>query len=137
MEPKNSKVLLVDDFEVVRLMIKTALLDLGFINVEEAANGKIALAKLEVAHRSGNPFDIVFCDWNMPDLSGLDVLEVCRKDMRFSDLPFVMVTAQAEQESVSRALKAGANDYIVKPIAPEALAQKVTRILARVGGRVA
>lgn len=134
---KNPKILLVDDFEIVRLMLRNALGDLGFTDIEEAEDGKTAMLKLVEAHGAGKPFALVFCDWNMPEMTGIEVLEACRTTPEFATLPIVMVTAEAEQESVVRAIRAGATDYVVKPIAPDVLERKVNKILAKLAGRAA
>lgn len=134
---KQIKILLVDDFEIVRLMLRNALTELGFTNIEEAEDGKTAMAKLIEAHSSGNPYGFVFCDWNMPEMTGIEVLEACRSTPEFATLPIVMVTAEAEQESVVRAIRAGASDYVVKPIAPDVLERKVNKILSKMAGRAA
>ena len=126
---KNLKILLVDDFEMVRLMLRNALGDLGYTNVEEAEDGKQAMVKLVEANSAGEPYAFMFCDWNMPEMSGIDVIQACRKTREFANLPIVMVTAEAEQASVVQALKAGATDYVVKPIAPDVLERKVNKIL--------
>lgn len=134
---KNPKILLVDDFEIVRLMLKNALGDLGFTDIEEAEDGRVAMTKLVEAHMAGKPFALVFCDWNMPEMTGIEVLEACRTTPEFAALPIVMVTAEAEQESVVRAIRAGATDYVVKPIAPDVLERKVNKILSKLAGRAA
>lgn len=134
---KNPRILLVDDFEIVRMMLKSALSDLGYSNVEEAEDGKIALRMLKEAHASGRPFNLVFCDWNMPEVSGIEVLETCRMTPEFVSLPIIMVTAEADQENVVRAVRAGATDYVVKPIAPDVLERKVNKIIAKIAGRAA
>jgi two-component system, chemotaxis family, chemotaxis protein CheY len=136
-EQKQIRILLVDDFEIVRLMLRNALTELGFTSIEEAEDGKSAMAKLIEAHTSGKPFGFMFCDWNMPEMTGIEVLEACRSTPEFSSLPIVMVTAEAEQESVVRAIRAGATDYVVKPIAPDVLERKVNKILSKMTGKVA
>ena len=134
---KNPRILLVDDFEIVRLMLKNALSDLGYTDVEEAEDGRVAMTKLTEAQAAGKPYAMVFCDWNMPEMTGIEVLEACRGTPEFAQLPIVMVTAEAEQESVVRAIRAGATDYVVKPIAPDVLERKVTKILSKLAGRAA
>lgn len=134
MSGSGLRILLVDDFEMVRVMLRNALSDLGFTNIEEAEDGRVALTKITEAHASGSPFDLVFCDWNMPEVSGMEVLETCRSHEDFKSLPIVMVTAEAEQESIVKALRAGANDYIVKPIAPDILERKVNKIVSKIQG---
>src|SRR4051812_24637022 len=100
---KGLRILLVDDFEMVRVLLRNALNDLGYENIEEAEDGRVALTKIREGHAAGNPFNLVFCDWNMPEVSGFEVLESCRSDAKFKNLPIVMVTAEAEQESIVKA----------------------------------
>ncbi len=125
------KILLVDDFEMVRMMLRMALSDLGFTNIEEAENGRVALARIKEADSQGTPFGIIFCDWSMPEVTGIEVLEALRGQQAFKSLPFVMVTAEAEQDCVVRAIRAGANEYLIKPISPEILTKKITKIFSK------
>lgn len=131
------KILLVDDFEMVRVMLKNILTELGHSDIEEAGDGREALVKIKEAWLNKVPFEMVFCDWNMPDVSGIDVVETCRGMAEYKDLPIVMVTAESERSQVIRALKAGATDYIVKPVAPEILEKKINLILDRINKRKA
>ncbi|MGZ3653280.1 MAG: response regulator [Bdellovibrionota bacterium] len=124
----NPKILVVDDFEMMRFQLKTALAALGYGNVVEAADGNAAT---DLLLSSDGSFDIIFCDWNMPNLNGIGVLEFCRAMPNLERIPFVMVTAEAEQEAVVKAIKAGANDYIVKPFAGDALQKRLSAILAK------
>jgi two-component system, chemotaxis family, chemotaxis protein CheY len=126
----NPKILVVDDFEMMRFQLKKELAAMGYSNVTEAPDGTAAMDAL-LAASDEKPFDIVFCDWNMPKATGLEVLEFCRNLPVYQKLPFVMVTAEAEQEAVVKAIKAGASDYIVKPIAGEALQTRVKSIFSR------
>jgi two-component system chemotaxis response regulator CheY len=127
------KILLVDDFEMARVMLRTALEDLGFKNLEEAENGSLAMEKLHLALKAGTPYELVFCDWNMPDMTGIELLHACAEHPEFRSLPVIMVTAQDERQHIVTALKAGAIDYIVKPIGPEAFKKKITHILNHLG----
>jgi two-component system chemotaxis response regulator CheY len=127
------RVLLVDDFEMARVMLRGALEDLGFKNLEEAENGSVALMKLQTAIAEGRPYELVFCDWNMPDMTGIELLHVCAEQADLKNLPIIMVTAQDERHHIVTALKAGAVDYIVKPISPAAFKKKVTHILDHLG----
>lgn len=129
---KNLRILLVDDFELVRNMLKSALIAYGYTDVEDADSGALALDMIAKAEAEGHPYGILFCDWNMPEISGLDVLEVLRRTPKFEKMPFVMVTAESEQHMVAKAMRAGANDYIVKPIDAGALAEKLERIVDNV-----
>lgn len=134
---KNARILLVDDFEIVRVMLKNTLIDLGFTDVDDAEDGRTALVKMIEAHDAGVPYSLVFCDWNMPEMTGIDVLGIVRGKPELANTPIVMVTAESEQESVVRAIRAGATDYIVKPIAPDVLERKLNKILSKLPGRVA
>jgi two-component system chemotaxis response regulator CheY len=129
MSQSNTRILLVDDFEMVRTMLKNVLTNMGFKDFQEAENGQEAMNQITKAKEEGRPFDIIFCDWNMPIMTGIEVLETIRKHPDFKNLIFVMVTAEVEQQSVIRALKSGANDYIFKPVAPDTLAKKIDRLL--------
>lgn len=128
---KNFRILVVDDFEMGRQIMKSALHDLGFSNIEEAEDGKQAVDVLNDAAAKNNPFAMVFCDWNMPELNGLQVLQIVRKDAVYSKIPFVMVTAESDQESIVMALSSGATDYIVKPITHEVLKIKIERMVGK------
>lgn len=131
------RVLVVDDFEIVRLTIKNSLRELGLTQIEEAQDGRVALKKIEESHAMGKPFDMVFCDWNMPEITGLEVIQICRSKPELNKLPIVLVTAEGDQESVIKALKAGSNDYILKPVNREVLEKRVKKILAKMSQAVA
>lgn len=134
---KQIRILVVDDFEIVRVSIRSALKQLGFPNVQEAEDGRVALEKIEGAYEAKAPFDVVFCDWNMPEVSGLQVIEKCRASELFRDLPIVMVTAEGDKESVVKALKAGASDYILKPVVPAMLEKRMKKIMEKVNSEAA
>ncbi len=107
----------------MRRIIKTILNQLGYSNIEEAENGKQALAKLKK-----EKFDFVITDWNMPEMDGLTLVREIRSDEELKALPVLMVTAEAKKENVMEALKAGVNNYIVKPFTPEVLKEKMEKI---------
>jgi len=98
----------------MRRVIKSILNQLGYSNIEEAENGKDALSKLTSSH-----YDFVLTDWNMPEMDGLELVKAIRQDTNLKDLPILMVTAEAKKENVLEALKAGVNNYIVKPFTAE------------------
>ena len=127
---KNLRILVVDDYESARSMLKIVLTSMGFHQVEEAVNGSTAIKQLETADETGKPFDLVISDWHMPTLSGFDFLKLCRSNPKLKDLPFIMVSAESETESIVEALRAGANDFINKPFRKEALIEKITRAVA-------
>lgn len=125
------KVLVVDDFEMMRFLLCKALREIGVTDITEAEHGKMAIDKLADADLAGQPYNLVFCDWNMPEATGMEVLQFCRVMPCYKTIPFVMVTAEAESQNVIQAIKAGANDYIVKPVTPEDLAKKLEKIFTK------
>lgn len=132
MEPKQMKILLVDDFELARNLLSNALSDLGFQRIEQAENGRVAFEKLEKACADGQPFDMIFSDWHMPEVSGFELLKMCRAHEAIKRTPFVMVSAETETDSIVQALKTGATDFINKPISREALRKKLDKVQEKV-----
>ncbi|HQP30943.1 MAG TPA: response regulator, partial [Deltaproteobacteria bacterium] len=107
---KNMKILVVDDFSTMRRIVKNILRQLGFNNILEADDGSTGLDILQK-----EKIDMVISDWNMPKMTGLELLKVVRADDALRDIPFLMVTAEAQQENIIEAVKSGVNNYIVKP----------------------
>lgn len=132
MSRENVKILLVDDFGTIRTVLKMELSRMGYVGIQEAEDGKSALAMIKSAHASGAPFSIVISDWNMPEMSGMELLELVRADASIAAVPFIMVTAEADMKSVMKAIKGGATDYLVKPIAADALGKKMDKIMANI-----
>ena len=124
MADEKMKILLVDDFSTMRRIIRNLLKDIGYTNVEEAEDGAIALDMLKDA-----PFDFIISDWNMPNMTGLELLKAVRADAALKAIPFLMVTAEAKPENVTEALQAGVNNYIVKPFTSAVLKEKIDKIL--------
>ncbi|MCC7405354.1 MAG: response regulator [Bdellovibrionales bacterium] len=122
---KNSRILLIDDFELTRVTLKIGLTNLGFKHLDEADDGDVALKKITDAYAAGTPFDLVFCDWNMPTMTGIELVKRLRKDNRFVRLPLIMVTAEADRANVIEALVAGATDYVVKPFDADIISKKI------------
>ncbi len=120
------KILVVDDFATMRKIVKNVLQQLGFTNIEEAENGEEALKKLR-----SDKFDFVVSDWNMPVKDGLEMLKEIRADSNLKSTPVLMVTAEAEKSKVIEAIKAGVNNYIVKPFTAETMKQKIEQIYER------
>jgi len=119
----NMKFLVVDDFSTMRRIVRNLLKELGFTNIEEAEDGVDALSKL----RGGN-FEFVVSDWNMPNMTGIDLLRAIRADASLKHLPVLMVTAEAKKENIIEAAKAGANGYVVKPFTAATLDEKLKKI---------
>jgi len=123
MADTNIRILVVDDSPTIRELTKIFLKDLEFTNVEDAADGSNALEKLK-----SEVFDLVITDWNMPKLSGLDLLKTIRADDKMKKIPVLMVTSVDEKDNVIQAVQAGINDYILKPISAEVLKNKIDKI---------
>ncbi len=119
----NMNVLVVDDFSTMRRILKNILKELGFANISEADNGKNALKELKK-----NEYGLVLCDWNMPEMSGLELLAAVRGDETLKGTPFVMVTAEAQKENILEAVKAGVSSYVVKPFTAETIGGKLEKV---------
>lgn len=120
------RVLVVDDYLLTRDMVRAILRGIGFTHVVTAENGEIALRALEQ-----HAFHLVICDWNMPTMSGIELLRAVRAMPRYKTLPFLMLTAEAYRENVLEATKAGVTDYVAKPFTAEVLGSKIEEMLNR------
>jgi two-component system, chemotaxis family, chemotaxis protein CheY len=121
---KNLKILVVDDFATMRKVIRNLLKQGGFENIVEAEDGVAALKVLQ-----SQKVDFVISDWNMPNMSGLELLKAVRGSDDLKELPFLMVTAEALKDNVVAAVKAGVSNYIVKPFTAEVLTEKIEKIV--------
>jgi two-component system chemotaxis response regulator CheY len=121
------KILVVDDVSTMRRIIKNLLRDLGFNNIREAADGSTALQMLQ-----NDNIDFLVTDWNMPGITGIDLLKAVRADETLSALPVLMLTAESNREQIIEAAQAGVNGYIVKPFTALTLKEKIDRIFERV-----
>ncbi len=122
------KFLVVDDFSTMRRIVLNLLKELGYSNMEEAEDGVAALKKLQ-----SEKFDFVVTDWNMPNMTGLELLTAIRADPNLKSLPVLLVTAEAKNENIVAAAQAGANGYIVKPFTAATLEEKLTKIIEKLG----
>ena len=120
------KVLVVDDFATMRRIVKNILTQLGFTNIVEADDGSTAIELL----KADNSVDMVISDWNMPKMTGLELLKAVRSDPELANMPFIMVTAEAQQENIIQAVKAKVSQYIVKPFTAETLGEKIDKIFS-------
>jgi two-component system, chemotaxis family, chemotaxis protein CheY len=118
------KILVVDDYATMRRIVRNLLGQIGHADIEEAADGTEALAKL----RAGK-FDLVISDWNMEPMTGLELLKQVRADSVLGALPFIMVTAESKTENVIEAKKAGVSNYIVKPFTADTLKAKIATVI--------
>jgi two-component system chemotaxis response regulator CheY len=126
---KNMKILIVDDFSTMRRIIKNVLHEIGYDNTDEADDGKTALPMLQ----NGN-YDFLITDWNMPGMTGIDLLKAVRASEKTAKLPVLLVTAEAKRDQIVKAAEAGVSGYIVKPFTPETLKEKISKIFERFGG---
>ena len=124
---KNMKILVVDDFSTMRRIVKNLLRDLGFTNIVDADDGKTALPKLQAGG-----IDFLVTDWNMPGMTGIDLLKAVRSDPKLEDLPVLMVTAEAKREQIILAAQAGVNGYVIKPFTAATLQEKIDKIFERI-----
>ncbi len=122
------KILVVDDFSTMRRIIRNLLVELGFSNplIQEADDGESALALMRTT-----AFDIVVTDWNMPNMTGMDLLRAIRAEPKWKGLPVLMVTAENNREQIIAAAQAGVNGYIVKPFTVITLREKLEKIFER------
>ncbi|HOJ14161.1 MAG TPA: chemotaxis response regulator CheY [Deltaproteobacteria bacterium] len=123
---KNMKILVVDDFSTMRRIVKNILRQLNFVNIIEADDGSTALDVLQ-----REKIDLIVSDWNMPKMTGLELLKAVRADDALKHIPFLMVTAEAQQENIIEAVKSGVSNYIVKPFTAETLSQKINQIFSK------
>ncbi len=119
--------LVVDDSPTMRRIVINALRSFGYDDIVEASDGQEALQKLE---SEGN-IDFVITDWNMPNMTGLELTKAIRSHPKFSNLPILMVTTRGLKEDILQALQARVNNYIVKPFTPNILKEKIEKILAK------
>ncbi|MDH4273482.1 MAG: chemotaxis response regulator CheY [Gammaproteobacteria bacterium] len=121
------KILVVDDFSTMRRIIKNLLRDLGYANVDEADDGERALPMLKAG-----AYEFLITDWNMPGMTGIQLLKNVRADPNLVTLPVLMVTAEQKREQIVEAAEAGVNGYIVKPFTATTLKEKIDKIFERI-----
>ena len=123
----NMTILVVDDFTTMRKIMKTVLKQIGYVNFIEAEDGKKALEILQ----NNSSVEFVVSDWNMPNMTGIELLKCVRKDPKLKHLPFLMVTAESNKEDILEAVKAGVSNYIVKPFNAATLKEKLEKIFSK------
>ena len=124
----DMKILVVDDMSTMRKIIKNMLGQIGLKNIHEADDGATAWPMIEEAQNASEPFEFIVSDWNMPQMTGLDLVKKIRDTENLKNLPFLMITAEAEQGNVVIAVKAGVSNFIVKPFSPQVLKEKIEKI---------
>ncbi len=126
---RDMKILVVDDFSTMRRIVKNLLRDLGFTNTVEADDGNTALPILKAGG-----IDFLVTDWNMPGMTGIDLLKAVRADPKLAKLPVLMVTAEAKREQIILAAQEGVNGYVIKPFTAATLKEKIDKIFERIDG---
>lgn len=122
----KKKILIVDDQGSIRSVFKLVLQDMGFLNIDSATDGGDAVEHLKTV-----AYDLVICDWNMPKLSGMEVLQIVRDCEQTKNLPFMMVTSASESAKVQQAVGEGVSDYLIKPFQPATFSTKAYELLQR------
>jgi two-component system chemotaxis response regulator CheY len=122
----NMNVLVVDDFATMRRIVKNILNQIGLKNIIEADDGSTALEVLKK-----DKVDLIMSDWNMPKVTGLELLKAVRSDESMQDIPFLMVTAEGQKDSVIQTVQAGVSDYIVKPFTADTVKEKLEKMFKK------
>ncbi len=120
------RILVVDDSTTMRRILVNTLSKLGYTDVVDGSNGREGLDRMAVS-----PVDLVITDWNMPEMSGIEFIRSIRASERFKSVPVLMVTTNAAKDDIVEALKAGVNNYVVKPFTPETIKEKIEAVLGR------
>ena len=120
------RVLVVDDMSTMRRIVKNVLKQIGFSDIIEAENGQDALKKIKT-----DDIGLIVSDWNMPVMKGIELLREVRSDVELKHIPFLMVNAEAQKESIVEAVQAGVSNYVVKPFTAEALQEKLEEIFVK------
>lgn len=128
MAAQDDKFLIIDDHALVRRMVRAILLEQGASTVDEATGGADGLARLVKAAAEGKPYTTVFLDWSMPDMNGYEVLQAIRAEPRHAATAIIMLSAEADDTNIVKAMEAGATAYITKPFKPEAITDKLGAI---------
>ena len=119
------KILVVDNVTSMRHVTKSILMVAEYTNITQATDGVEALELLQ-----DEIFDLIICDWEMPNMNGLELLIEIKKNEKLKNIPFLMLTSNTEKIKVNVAIKAGATDYVIKPIQPSVLLEKINNCLS-------
>ena len=122
---KDTKILIADDMKTMRIIVKKALLTIGFSDITEVEDGARGLEEFTKAAGSSKPFGLIVSDWNMPNMQGIDFLKQVRASKTKPKTPFVLLTAESDGAQVMEAVSAGVSSYILKPFTPDQLKEKL------------
>jgi two-component system, chemotaxis family, chemotaxis protein CheY len=125
MFPPSTRILVIDDMPSIRDLVKNHLKAMGFSSISEAGDGESGLKMMIQENSAGKPFGLIISDWNMPALSGLDLLKQIRATAEWKNLPFVLLTSESERDEVTEAVLAGVSQYVVKPFAASIFEEKL------------
>lgn len=125
------RILLVEDSEQTRKSLKNILVNLGFSEIHECANGNEALQFLKISSKEQKPMNLVFCDVWMPEMNGIDLLKSVRAESDIMETPFIMLTTESNKPVVIQAVMSGISGYIVKPFSPDDIRNKIDEIFAK------
>ncbi len=134
MFPKNIQILIVDDSPTVLSHLHYLLAGMGYQNIIKAEDGEAAINQLFKYETIRHPIDLIICDWSMPRVNGMEVLHIMRKNPEWANRPFIFLTASGEVNSVCTAIEAGVDDYIIKPVNAQILAQKLATVFLKIQG---
>lgn len=125
------RILVIDDMMTMRKVVGKTLRELGYTDMQEAADGNLGW---DILTKSNPPIQLIISDWNMPNLTGLELLKKVRADANYSKLPFLMLTAEAEAHQVKEAVAAGVTNYIIKPFTADTFKQKLAQAHKKASG---
>lgn len=131
MFPPETRILIADDMPTIRDLVKSQLKAMGFKNILESADGEQAMASLISNNGAGTPIQLVISDWNMPKMTGLELLKQVRASSEWANLPFVLLTSESERDQVTEAILAGVSQYVVKPFAAKVFEEKLKGVWAK------
>ncbi len=123
---KNINILVVDDFSTMIRIVTNLLKELGFVNIDDANDGSKAWPMIQTGK-----YDFIVSDWNMPEMTGIELLKKVRADENFKDMPFMLITAEQKRSQILEAAQAGVDGYIVKPFTAATLKEKIDKIAER------
>lgn len=125
---QRAQILIVDDLQSERQLLKNHLRRIGFRNIFEASDGREALQMMLATKTAGNPFDLVISDWVMPNISGIQLLKWVRSIEGWETLPFILLTAEGDKEKVIEAVQTRVSSYLVKPVDEGELTEKLSKV---------
>lgn len=131
MFPVSTRILIADDMPTIRELVKNQLKAMGYTAIIESVDGEQAFKALVSNMGAGSPIQLVISDWNMPGMTGLELLKQVRAMPEWVNLPFVLLTSESEREQVTEAILAGVSQYIVKPFAAKAFEEKLKSVWAK------